>query len=83
MILGQNDPKKVAAMILIKKGDGSAESKDESKSIEKKTDMDMGLVAAADDIMSSIEKKDSEGVAIALKSFIEMCGSYSEEEGGE
>lgn len=78
MILSDQDPKKLAALILVKKGKDGAP--DESKSMERKSDMDVGLVSAADEMLAAVEKKDTEGFAMALKDFISMCGDYSDQE---
>jgi hypothetical protein len=41
--------------------------------------MDMGLEAAAEDIMASMQAKDPKAFASAMKSFIQMCeDEYSE-----
>jgi hypothetical protein len=48
---------------------------------EEQTDeYDEMLKVTADEILMSVENKDSEGLKIGLKSFFEICSSYGMEE---
>ena len=45
-----------------------------------KDDIDPGLLAAADEIISAIESKDSRALAEALKAFDDICEQLEDEE---
>lgn len=79
MILS-SDPKKMAAMIMIKKGEGEGEKLLKKEVDGAEPDLDPGLIAAGDEMLSALEKKDSVAFAKSLKDFVSMCGSYSESE---
>ena len=68
-----SEKKGIASLIM-----GKDESGPEEIGVEK--DSEMGLSAAADDILSAIEMKDSKGLKSALKSFLEMCEPEGEHE---
>lgn len=66
-----SEPKKMAALILMgKKPEGEDMPKEE---------MDPGLLSASEEVMASLEKKDAESFAKALKDFITICGALKEE----
>ncbi len=70
-----DDKKKRVAMIVAKL---SPAPKPEAAPEEPDDSMQMGLEAAAEDVMAAVQAKDAKGVASALKSFIEMCKDYTE-----
>jgi hypothetical protein len=69
------DPKKnpIAAMIVAKSAKPTgAGPMDGSEGAEPEPDEE-GLQAAADDIMAAIDKRDTAGLASALKALVQMC----------
>lgn len=85
-MLLEKDPKKMAA-IIISRGSGKdrvgAESMGGDKNGEIKSDVNPGLMAAADEAMSAIEKKDVAAFASAMKSLVSMCYESDDMEEGE
>lgn len=76
-----DDKKKRVAMIVAKLSPAKPSQESESEETPEPDDsMDMGLEAAAEDIMSSWQAKDPKAFASALKSFIQMCQDYPEQE---
>lgn len=69
-----NDHKKIASVIMGKIGPESSYA--EGGEVD-------GKDAAAEEIMSAIESKDSAALASALHSFIEICSGMGEEDEGE
>lgn len=71
----KDDKKKVATMIIAKmKPNGSDEMSESPKNeVGDPVESDMGLDAASEEILMSIDKKDPAGLKSALKSFLEMC----------
>lgn len=86
-MLLKNDPKKMAALILVRKGEPKSYSdmkKDNGEMNQNlmedsEPDMDDGVVAAAEDMMKAIQAKDAKALAKAFHEAFEMCGSYSAE----
>jgi tRNA threonylcarbamoyladenosine modification (KEOPS) complex Pcc1 subunit len=71
-MMGQ-DKKGLASLIIGKDGEVKSEEKEVDSS-------EMGLSAAADDLMAAIKSDDSKGVKAALKSFFDMCSDSVEAE---
>lgn len=71
-----DDKKKRVAMIVAKLSPSKPAPESEDAS-EPDDSMDMGLESAAEDIMAA---KDPKAFASALKSFIQMCQDYPEQE---
>tara|TARA_R110000868_G_scaffold119214_2_gene315864 strand:+ start:358 stop:591 length:234 start_codon:yes stop_codon:yes gene_type:complete len=65
------DPKKMASLIVVKKPE---ESPKEAPS----EDVDAGLVAAMEEVIGAIEKKDAKAATVALKDFVSMCDQYED-----
>lgn len=87
-MLLEKDPKKIAA-IIISRGSGKdkvgAESMGTDKDGEMKSDVNPGLMAAAEEALGAIESKDVAKFASAMKSLVSMCyeGESDDMEGGE
>ncbi len=75
----QDDKKKRVAMIVAKLSPAS-DSKNAPEENQEEDSMDMGLEAAAEDIMAAHASKDAKAFASAMKSFIQMCQDYPEQE---
>lgn len=73
MLMKPDKKKNMASLIL---GSASSSPMDEMKSsneeMSEAPQMDEGLLAAAEEMMSAFEAKDVQGLAQALKSFLEM-----------
>lgn len=81
----KNDPKKVAAMILVAKDNYSGMRRQNEKvsQMPEVEEIDEGYVSAMDEFISAIESKDAKAAAMALKSFVQMCSSESTEDDAE
>ena len=60
------DPKKLAGLII-------AARPEQGEAPESSDELDPGGVAAMDEFIAAIEKKDSKAAVVALKDFISMC----------
>lgn len=68
------DKKKMVADILLAIGRPKKEEKPEmSESEEEPSEMDAGLEAAAEDVLSAIKRSDARALAEAMKALVEMC----------
>lgn len=77
-MLMKNDPKKVAAMIVVAKNKYSGMKRANEKAAEgpeKVEDIDEGYVSAVEEFASAMESKDYVAAAKSLKYFIDMCAS--------
>jgi hypothetical protein len=70
MALGP-DPKKLALLIMAKKGSKPSEPEEEKG--EEKSDESSPHEAAASDVLDAIKSEDPEALAEALKAFVELC----------
>jgi hypothetical protein len=81
-----SDSKKAATVILMKKKPIPNAMGEISISKEKdgaEQDIDPGLIAAAEEIMASFDKKDAVSLAMAMKDFITICDSYGDDDSGD
>ena len=68
--------KPIAALIMAemkksKSGDDSEEDYDMED--DEESDYDEGLLASSEEVIGAIESGDAEGLAMALKAFVEQC----------
>lgn len=72
-MLMKPDKKKMATLILGAAGQTPAdEMKKSNEELAEAPQMDEGLLAAAEEMMTAFEAKDVQGLALALQSFLEM-----------
>lgn len=83
MLMKPDKKKGMAALIL---GSASGPMDDMKASNEELTEapqMDEGLLAAAEEMITAFESKDVQSLSQALKSFIEMCGPSADSSADE
>lgn len=77
-MLMKNDPKKVAALIVVAKNKYSGMKRANEQATqgqEKVDDIDDGSVSAVEEFASALESKDYAAAAKAMKYFVDMCAS--------
>jgi NTP pyrophosphatase (non-canonical NTP hydrolase) len=81
MFMKDDSKKKIAALIIAKKiPSGESEMKEAPKDeYGDMTSYDTGLMQAAEEILSAVEKKDAKMIKEALKSFMSMCTNEEED----
>lgn len=82
MIMG-GDKKKMASVIIEKMGPSKEKNEKafEVMAGEPESEMDEGLMAGAEEVMSAMAGKDAKRLAMALKDFFYMCDEQPHEEG--
>jgi hypothetical protein len=80
-----NDDKKNRATIIVRKISGNMEPVQNAERAEinemgDEVDNSIGLMSAAEDMMSAVQSKDAKALKNALKSFIDMCESSDDQE---
>ncbi len=75
------DSKQKAAAIIIAKLKPKAASSEQDPDRAEGADMDEGLLSAAEELISAVERKSPNDVARILKDFIDMCDYEPKEEG--
>lgn len=72
------DPKKSFALLIASKGKMPENAQPSEHGAE--ADNSIGEESAAEEIMNAVHAKDPKSLAAALKSFIQMCENYEEQE---
>lgn len=67
------DKKPLAALVIAKMRKKPSSSEEKYSEEEPEDDMEEGLQAAAEDVLSALEGGDATALKEALKSFIEQC----------
>lgn len=79
MLMKPDKKKNMASLILGASQGPMDEMKSSNEELVEKPEMDPGLLAAAEEMLSALENKDVQGLAEALKSFLEMNQSQPSE----
>lgn len=80
MLMKPDKKKNMASLILGSASQGPMdEMKSSNEDMNEASQMDEGLLAAADEVLQAIESKDAKSLAEAMKYLIEMCQSEPSE----
>lgn len=80
MLMANKDKKGTAALIIKKMGKAETAEPVETNEMGDEVDSSMAEDSAAEEVMAAIEAKDAKAFKEAMKSFMEICCSDSDEE---